>query len=152
MSNGRILESSTPYFGLPRIVNVLWPVGFNEQNDPDDVRVVQNLLPAITLHKRLAGSIGIPQVTGRYDALTGFWIFNWQAMTQDDNVQIDGVVSPAQKGAYYGETAWLIVRMNQAASAANPTVYQRFVAAMAGGVGNPGRHEFGFPSDAPVAQ
>jgi hypothetical protein len=145
MSNGRILELSAPYYGLPRIVNVLAPVGFHERNDPDDVRVVQNLLHAITLKKGWAGSIGIPQVTGRYDALTGFWIFNWQAMTQGDDVQIDGVVSPAQKGAYYGKTAWLIVRMNQAASAINPTVYQRFVAAMEGGVGNPGRHQFGFP-------
>jgi hypothetical protein len=34
--------------------------------------------------------------------------------------------------------------MNQAASVANPTVYQRFVAAMAS-IGSPGRHEFCFP-------
>jgi hypothetical protein len=80
MAADRILNLKMPYEGLTTIVNVLAPVGFSEDNNPDDVKVVQNLLRGISLTKNFAGPIGIPQVTGRFDAVTGFWIFAWQTM------------------------------------------------------------------------
>jgi hypothetical protein len=148
---GRILNLKPPYQGLSRIVNVLAPVGFDEQNDPDDVRVVQNLLHAITLTKRFTQGIGIPQVTGRFDALTGFWIYTYQVLTQGGNGEVDGTVSPAQGGAYHGGIPWFIVRLNAHAHAAQPAVWERFATALddkdigTAVAGIFARRQFGFP-------
>ncbi len=149
---GRILKLKTPYQGLTRIVNVLAPVGFEEQNNPDDIRVVQNLLHAITLPKRFTQGIGIPQVTGRFDALTGFWIYTYQVLTQGGNGEVDGIVSPAQGGAYHGGTPWFIVRLNAHAHAVQPAVWERFASALddTGDIstaiaGALARRQFGFP-------
>ena len=148
---GRILNLKTPYQGLSRIVNVLAPVGFDEQNDADDVRVVQNLLHAITLPKRFVQSIGIPKITGRFDAVTGFCIYTYQVLTQGGNGEVDGTVSPAQGGAYHGGIPWFIVRLNAHAHAAQPAVWERFATALddkdIGTVvaGIFARRQFGFP-------
>src|SRR5512141_1358895 len=76
---GRLLTLNPPYNGMSAIVNVLGRVGPGEQNNPDDVRVVQRLLQMASRGKAFAGSIGVPQTTGRFDAVTGFWIFDVQA-------------------------------------------------------------------------
>ena len=72
---GRILTLNPPYEGMSAIVNVLGRVGPDEPNNADDVRVVQQLLQMSARGKAIAGSVGVPQLTGRFDAATGFWIF-----------------------------------------------------------------------------
>ncbi len=142
---GRIVELSPSFLGLSRMVNVLSSVGVQERNDPDDVRVVQNLLHAITRTMSFAGQIGVPKVTGKFDAVTGFWIYWVQSMFGDVRAEVDGVISPAQNGATYGGVPWTISILNHHANHKNPTTYKRFLSAMGGGPTDPARRTFGFP-------
>jgi len=75
---GRILALNPAFRGMSTIVNVLDKVGPRERNNGDDVRVVQQLLQIYGGAKSLPG-IGMPRVTGSFDASTGFWIFEFQA-------------------------------------------------------------------------
>jgi hypothetical protein len=124
---GRILALNPPYNGMSAIVNVLGRVGPGEQNSPDDVRVVQRLLQMCSRGKAFAGSIGVPQATGHFDAATGFWIFYVQSSFKRQVV--DGVVSPAH-GAHYapGGGIWTIVIFNDYAKSNCPADYATFLA------------------------
>jgi hypothetical protein len=124
---GRILALNPAYDGMSAIVNVLGRVGPGEANSPDDVRVVQRLLQMCARGKAFAGSIGVPQVTGHFDATTGFWIYQTQSAFKRQVV--DGVVSPAH-GAHYapGGGIWTIVLFNDFAKANCPHDYATFLA------------------------
>jgi hypothetical protein len=124
LSPDRILTLKVPYDGLTRAVNVLDTVGFSEGNKRDDVLVVQNLLRILTMTKAFASSVGLPQATGSYDALTGFWIYNWQYLWSST---IDGTVSPARGDGYYGGKPWFIIQLNAAARRANSTGWERYI-------------------------
>lgn len=125
----RILTLNPPVDGLSTIVNVLKRVGPNEDNDSADVRVVQRLI-------QMAGkggsartkSIGLPSVTGHFDAATGFWIYHLQAFQKKPGQIVDGVVSPAHGAAYGPHLYWAIVLLNDVAKRASPAEYQSFVA------------------------
>ena len=125
---GRILAMNPPFNGLSAIVNVLGRVGPGEANNPDDVRVVQRLLQMCARGSGMAGRLGVPQPTGTFDAVTGFWIFLTQ-VGQRQGVTVDGVVSPAH-GAHYGAGGgiWTIVIFNQIAKAHSPQDYAAFLA------------------------
>jgi hypothetical protein len=116
-----------PYNGLTAIVNVLGRVGPGEPNNPDDVKVVQRLLQMGARGKAFAGSIGVPQTTGRFDAATGFWIY--EAQHDFKSPGLDGVVSPAH-GAHYapGGGIWTIVIFNDLAKRNCPADYAAFMA------------------------
>jgi hypothetical protein len=124
---GRILALNPPYNGMSSIVNVLGRVGPGEPNNPDDVRVVQRLLQLASRGGAAAISFGVPQVTGHFDATTGFWIYQTQNFFRGQKV--DGVVSPAH-GAHYapGGGVWTIVLFNEYAKMYSPAEYATFLA------------------------
>ena len=123
----RKLALNPPYNGMSTIVNVLGRVGPGEPNNPDDVRVVQRLLQMCSRGKAFAGSIGVPQPTGHFDAATGFWIFYVQSSFKRQVV--DGVVSPAH-GTHYapGGGIWTIVQLNESAKSNSPAEYAAYLA------------------------
>jgi hypothetical protein len=123
----RILALNPPYSGMSTIVNVLNRVGPGEPNNPDDVRVVQRLMQMGGRGKAAAASIGLPQVTGHFDAATGFWIYRIQHLYK--NRTVDGVVSPAQGTQYApGGSIWAIVILNDLAKGDSPQDYATFLA------------------------
>jgi hypothetical protein len=126
---GQILALNPAFEGMSTIVNVLDRVGPRERNNPDDVRVVQQLLQIYGGAKSLPG-VGMPQVTGSFDATTGFWIFEFQAFTHQDRPGqiVDGCVSPAQGAVYTGSGVWTIVLLNYNAKRHNPAQYATFLA------------------------
>ncbi len=123
----RILALNPPYNGMSTIVNVLGRVGPGEPNNPDDVRVVQRLMQMGSRGRSASASIGVPQVTGHFDAVTGFWIYHTQAFFRGQTV--DGVVSPA-RGAHYapGGGIWTIVLFNEFAKRYSAAEYATFLA------------------------
>jgi len=124
---GRLLALNPPYNGMSTIVNVLGRVGPGEQNNPDDVRVVQRLLQLASRGGGPAISLGIPQVNGNFDAITGFWIFRTQAFFRGQVV--DGVLSPAHD-AHYAPCGgvWTIVLFNEYAKKYSAAEYATFLA------------------------
>jgi hypothetical protein len=112
---------------MSAIVNVLGRVGPGERNNSDDVKVVQRLLQLASRGGAPAVSFGIPQLTGRFDAVTGFWIYHTQAFFRGQTV--DGVVSPA-RGAHYapGGGIWTIVLFNEFAKRYSAAEYATFLA------------------------
>jgi hypothetical protein len=127
---GRILALNPPFNGMSAIVNVAGRVGPREQNNPDDVRVVQRLLQMCSRGQAFSTSAGVAQVTGHFDAVTGFWIFNVQERIRATMVPsqiVDGIVSPAH-GARYGGGIWTIVMLNSVAKANSPGDYSTYLA------------------------
>ena len=123
----RILALNPPYNGMSTIVNVLGRVGPGEANNPDDVRVVQRLMQMGARGKAAATSFGTPQVTGHFDAVTGFWIYRIQHLLK--NRTVDGVVSPAHGSQYAaGGSIWTIVVLNDLAKGDSPQDYASFLA------------------------
>jgi len=92
----RTLTLNPPFQGLSTIVNVLKRVGPTEINDPSDVKVVQALIRMHT--SAFAKKVGVPQVTGNFDAATGFYIYDTQYFLKTkaghQSVGVDGVISP----------------------------------------------------------
>ncbi|MCW5965088.1 MAG: hypothetical protein KIT83_13700 [Bryobacterales bacterium] len=97
--------------GLSYIYNVSRHVGADVDRCPnlhDDVALVQFLFKEVMPKIAPVNSQwGLPKVTGQFDAVTGFWIYQSQRAAQTR----DGVVSPA-KGVSYGVDAWLIAKLN----------------------------------------
>jgi hypothetical protein len=127
----RMLTLTPPYRGLAEIANVLRKVGPKEANQHDDVLVVQALLRLAGTGQDLAAQVGAPEISGRFDAATGFWIFRIQHYyKQQYSAQIvDGVVSPAYGGMYAHGAAWTIVMLNFLANKNNPAGYKQFLMA-----------------------
>jgi hypothetical protein len=123
----RILALNPPYSGMSTIVNVLARVGPGEPNHPDDVRVVQRLMQMGARGAAPAASIGVPQVTGHFDAATGFWIYHAQRLNK--SATVDGVVSPAHGTQYApGGSIWVIAYFNEFAKKNSPQDYATFLA------------------------
>ena len=126
----RILALNPPFHGLSTIVNVLKRVGPNEANDAADVRVVQRLLQmAAKGSTPPVRGIGLPSVTGTYDAATGFWIFYLQKYQKAHHPLqiIDGIVSPAHGASFASNTHWAIVVLNFLAKDHSPSEFSAFV-------------------------
>ena len=125
---GRILAMNPPFNGMSAVVNVLGRVGPRESNNPEDVRVIQQLLQMASRGSPIASRIEVPQATGRFDAATGFWIFYTQSIQRTGAI-VDGVVSPA-RGAHYGPGGgiWTILIFNQYAKSNCPQEYAAFLA------------------------
>jgi hypothetical protein len=124
-----------PFHGVSAIVNVLKRVGPNEANDAADVRVVQRLIQMGAKGSSAAvRSIGLPSVTGSYDATTGFWIYHVQKVQKVRHPLqiIDGIVSPAHGASYASNTHWAIVLLNALAKDHSPSDFSAFVSS--GGV------------------
>lgn len=137
----RVTPLPRPFEGLANIVNVLFAVGPGQPNVPEDLKVVQNLLHAIALGQAGRTGVAAPQVTGHFDAATGFWIFYLQSTLRAGGAGVvDGIVSPARGGAYFRGTPWFIAHLNAAAYKANRTVFERFMNACLTGSGG---QEFG---------
>src|SRR5579871_3607112 len=97
----RILPLNPPFQGLTKIVNVFDKVGPDQTNNADDVKVVQKLLQMAA--KGTPVGIDTPNITGKFDAATGFWAYHIQVALHDGthpNQIIDGIVSPAHGSAY----------------------------------------------------
>jgi hypothetical protein len=124
----RILPLSPPFQGLTKIVNVFDKVGPEERNDTEDVKIVQKLLQMAG--KGAEVSIDVPNLTGKFDAATGFWIYHVQSRVKDGghpNQIVDGVVSPAHGSVYGPKAIWTIVLFNHFANKHDPFAYQVFV-------------------------
>ena len=131
----RILALNPPLYGLSTIVNVLKRVGPGEVNDAGDVRVVQRLIQMGAKGASAAvRSVGLPSVTGTYDATTGFWIYHVQRVQRGSHPLqiIDGIVSPAHGASYASNTRWAIVLLNAFAKDHSPAEFSAFVSS--GGV------------------
>jgi hypothetical protein len=143
----RILQLTPPWLGLSSIVNVLQRVGPTESNNSDDVKVIQQLLQMICKgESKVYKDIGYPQVTGHFDAATGFWIYDAQATSKKrpelhlGATIVDGIVSPA-RGSHYGPHGiWTIVFFNLWASTADPQNYGKFVTSWSQAGAKPGTH------------
>ncbi len=125
----RILVLNPPFHGVSTIVNVLKRVGPGEANDAADVRVVQRLIQLAGKGTASGVKIGLPTVTGTYDAATGFWIYHVQRVQKRSHpLQIvNGIVSPAHGSAYASNTHWAIVLLNALAKDTSPSEYSAFV-------------------------
>jgi hypothetical protein len=131
----RILALNPVVEGMSTIVNVLKRVGPGEANDTADVRVVQRLIQmAARGASAETRSVGFPSVTGKYDAVTGFWIYHLQrAQRPLHPLQIiDGIVSPAHGAGYASNARWTIVLLNLFAKRHSPSEFSALVAS--GGV------------------
>lgn len=127
----RLQPINPPFQGISVIVNVNNRVGPKETNSPDDVKVVQRLLQMAGKGQVFSSEVGLPAVTGRFDAVTGFWIFRIQSVRKrsSPNQIVDGVASPAQAaGAYSPGSPWMIVILNSLAKEHDPAGYAAFVA------------------------
>jgi hypothetical protein len=125
----RILTLNPPFRGLTSAVNVLDRVGTKQANSVDDVKIVQKLLQLCSKGSEFASEIGLPPITGRFDAATGFWIYRFQDIDHKkmpSNI-IDGIISPAHGGSYGGGT-WTIISMNLFAKEKDPQGHADFVA------------------------
>lgn len=120
----RILALNPPFRGMSTIVNVLQRVGPQEPNDVADVRVVQRLI-AMAGRGSSVSRIGLPAVTGSFDAATGFWIYHLQNVQRRSHPQqiVDGIVSPARGSTYSGNDYWVIVMLNGLAKEKSPGEY-----------------------------
>jgi hypothetical protein len=125
----RILTINPPFRGLTAAVNVLAHVGTKQANNLDDVKVVQKLLQLCSKGSEFAAEIGLPAISGRFDAATGFWIYRFQDIDRrkSPSTVIDGIVSPARGGSYGGGT-WTIISMNLFAKEKDPQGFANFVA------------------------
>lgn len=106
----RLKLSANPT-GMTFIYNVSQRVGFKQPNLPDDVQLVQFLLRASMKSRPDLAQLGIPALSGNFDAVTGFYLYLWQDKAKRPIV--DGIVSPAHGVHYAGASAvWLIVDLN----------------------------------------
>ena len=115
--------------GQSSIINVLAHVGPNQPNNPDDVKVVQQLIQLVAKGSEGVAAIGVPNVTGRFDASTGFWIYHAQYVHKKrghTHQIIDGIVSPAHGTTYASGATWTIMAFNVLAWKADPRGYAEF--------------------------
>ena len=125
----RVLTLNPPFRGLTTAINVLSHVGTKQTNNLDDVKVVQKLLQLCSKGSDFASEIGLPAISGKFDAATGFWIYRFQDLDRrkmPSNV-IDGTISPARGGSYGGGT-WTIISMNLFAKERDPQGFADFIA------------------------
>ena len=125
----RILALNPALEGMSTIVNVLKRVGPGEANDAADVRVVQRLIQMAAKGSASGMKVGVPSVTGQYDAMTGFWIYHLQRVQKPLHPLqiIDGIVSPAHGADYASNTRWTIVLLNLFAKQHSPSEFSAFV-------------------------
>jgi hypothetical protein len=123
---------------MTQILNVSQPVGMQYNGAPNlygDVSAVQGLI-AIQAAGNQAIAQPIPTVTGTFDSMTGYYIFDQQVV---DRLRfptsiVDGVVSPApQSGGLFYQTGgvWTIVGLNVGAANANYDAWQALLATYA---------------------
>jgi hypothetical protein len=96
--------------GLTFIYNVSQKVGYKQSNLPDDVQLVQFFLREIGRTRPDVQMLGLPQPTGKFDALTGFYVYLWEHYAH--RPVIDGIVSPAHGLTYAPQAAWVITDLN----------------------------------------
>jgi len=111
--------------GLSFIYNVSGRVGFKQPNAPDDVQLVQFFLREEMKTRADLIPLGIPTLSGKFDAVTGFYLYLWQ--NKANRSVVDGIVSPAH-GVQYGAAAssvWLIVDLNNVLKTINPTGFEK---------------------------
>ncbi|MCU0726607.1 MAG: hypothetical protein MUE73_12610 [Planctomycetes bacterium] len=110
-----IMRLRPPAGEMDRILNVDQRVGPLRDcpNLPGDVEAVQRLVALAVTEFASGSGFPLPQPTGRFDVLTGFYVYHLQARQQARyrTVVVDGVVSPA-RGSVYGGGIWTIVNFN----------------------------------------
>ena len=80
-------------------------------NQADDVMLAQFFMREVVAKIAPDRTVReLPQVNGKMDAITAFWIYHCQNV-EGGSMQIDGIMSPA-KGLTYGSRAWLISVLN----------------------------------------
>ncbi len=125
----RVLNLNPSVSGMSSIINVLQHVGAGKPNNPDDVKVVQELLKMTAKGQPVVAEIGVPGLTGRFDACTGFWIFHSQAHNKQAGHTrqiVDGIVSPARDSTYADNATWTIIQFNFLAWKSDPRGYAQF--------------------------
>lgn len=121
-----IARLTHPESGLSEFINVDAKVGRAKPNHPADVEAVQRLI-AIIVGASNVGELGIPSPTGRFDAVTGYYIYDIQANARHyaRNTIVDGVVTPVPRGqsTYGGIGVYCILHMNAIAKDTNPAAF-----------------------------
>jgi hypothetical protein len=114
---------------MSSIVNVLNRVGPEEANDSADVRVVQRLMQMAGRGSPVGSRIGMPTPHGKFDAVTGFWIYHLQnaQRSRHPGQVVDGIVSPAHGSAYGPGTHWTVVILNALAKDNSASDYAAFL-------------------------
>lgn len=127
------MDLTPPFFGLNRILNVSKKVGPNLDcsNDSNDVELVQRLFGLIVPGSGALNPLGfgVPAPTGKFDALTGFYIYHSQATihhVKSASAEIvDGCISVAKSSSSYGPRGpWTIVILNIEAKRINAAGYE----------------------------
>lgn len=124
------LKFSYPQNGLPFLWNISAHVGCSAScpNKPTDVELVQfflsELIGAGVIGTQANAATRLPKiaVNGKYDAITGFWLF-YSETGGSSTAVVDGIASPA-KGVVYGTGAWAIAKMNHAYKQMFPTLWE----------------------------
>lgn len=128
----RMALTSNPT-GLKQIMNVSAKVGTESDcvNRPNDVEAVQRLLnfflPKTSIFKFGFGPV---KTDGKFDALTGFYLFKLQRggiLAGFKSDVVDGCVSKATAFGYGANTQFTIVALNQSANNFNKTAYDNFM-------------------------
>lgn len=125
-----VVPLNPPDPGLDRILNVSQKVGPDPDcvNEPGDVEAVQRLIAIAASDFAGAHGFGLPQPTGRFDPLTGFYILRMQVthLRHHPGATIDGCISPA-RGASYGGGIFTIVHFNSIAKTKNKAAWEALI-------------------------
>lgn len=125
----RIDKLSQPQHGMEQYLNVSSKVGGDPdcENNRSDVQAVQSLL-ALILRGTKGVDLGVPSPTGKFDAVTGYHIFNIQNFVkkQRPGTIVDGCVSPAH-GVSYGGGTFCILHINAMARRNDPAAWEKIL-------------------------
>lgn len=119
-----------PEGGMNEFLAVSGKVGGDRDcpNKYSDVQAVQRLL-ALIVRGTSGEDLGVPPATGRFDALTGFHIFNiqnWVRKSRQGTI-VDGCVSPARGVSYGGGGIYSILHLNAMARANNRALWEKLL-------------------------
>jgi hypothetical protein len=96
-------------------------------NSPNDVQAVQRLI-ALILRGTPGTKLGVPIPDGRFDAITGYHIFNIQNFVKKSKsgTTVDGVISPAPRVSY-GGGIYSILYLNAIAHKKDPANWAKIL-------------------------
>ncbi len=125
-----VVPLNPPQPGLDRILNVSQKVGPDADcpNQPDDVEAVQRLIGIAASEFAGKHGFGVPQPTGKFDPLTGFYIYHMQTThnRHHPGATIDGCITPA-RGVSYGGGVFTIVHFNNIAKSKNKAAWEALI-------------------------
>ncbi|MBS1828841.1 MAG: hypothetical protein JST93_26295 [Acidobacteria bacterium] len=118
---------SPPVEGISEYINIDAKVGRDCANRSGDVEIIQRLVAIIARNS----DMGIPFPTGRFDAITGYYIFAIQLSARRNlpGTVIDGAISPVPAGQlhYRSHGTYCLLHINAIAQETNPAAYAELI-------------------------